>query len=481
MLKGLKNFNLPEVEEKVLKFWRENKIFEKSLAKRKGKKPFRFYEGPPYANGQPGIHHVLARVFKDAVLRYKSMQGYFVPRRAGWDTHGLPIELATEKELGIKSKNEIEKFGIDLFNQKAKASVWRYKPEWERLTERIGYWLDLKNAYITYENNYLESLWWIFKKIFEKGFLKQSYKVVPYCPRCQTPLSSHELGQPGVYKKTKDPSIYVKFKVKSRGYRSDDNAASRPKVKKNEFLLVWTTTPWTLPANVAVAVNPKLTYTKYKINGDYYWSYSTPPFKEGEKVEPIEKISGKKLIGLKYEPLYKSKSYKLKAKSYFLVLGADFVSTEEGTGLVHIAPAFGEDDFNLMKDRIAIKDIPVTVDEKGKVKAGFPGAGKFVKEADKDIIADLVKKNKIYASAVIEHEYPFCWRCGVALIYFSRLSWFIEMSRLRTELLAANKKINWIPAYLKDGRFGEWLKEAKDWAVSRERYWGAPLPIWKCG
>lgn len=467
MLKNLKNFNLPEIEEKVLKFWQENKIFEKSLENRRGQKPFRFYEGPPYANGRPGIHHVLARVFKDVVLRYKSMRGYFVPRRAGWDTHGLPIELATEKELGIKSKNEIEKFGIGLFNQKAKASVWKYKPEWEQLTERIGYWLDLKNAYITYENNYLESVWWIFKKIFDKGFLKQSYKVVPYCPRCQTPLSSHELGQPGVYKKTKDPSLYVKFKIQNL------------KSKINEYLLVWTTTPWTLPANVAVAVNPRLTYTKYKINSDYYWSYSTPPFKEGEKVEPVEKISGKKLIGLKYEPLYKTSNFKLPTFSY-QVYGADFVSTEEGTGLVHIAPAFGEDDFNLMKDRMAIKDIPVTVDEKGKVKNGFPGAGKFVKEADKDIIADLTKKNKIYASSVIEHEYPFCWRCGTALIYFSRLSWFIEMSRLREKLLSANKKINWIPAYLKEGRFGEWIKEAKDWAVSRERYWGAPLPIWKC-
>ncbi|MBI2591173.1 MAG: class I tRNA ligase family protein, partial [Candidatus Brennerbacteria bacterium] len=471
MLKNLKVFNLPEIEEKVLKFWQDNKIFEKSLIQRKGQKIFRFYEGPPYANGLPGIHHVLARIFKDAVLRYKSMRGYFVPRRAGWDTHGLPIELATEKELGIKSKNEIEKFGIGLFNQKAKASVWKYKPEWEQLTERIGYWLDLKNAYITYENNYLESLWWIFKKIYDKGLLKQSYKIVPYCPRCQTPLSSHELGQPGVYRKTKDPSVYVKFKISARGGSA---------LSGKEFLLVWTTTPWTLPANVAVAVNPKLTYTKYKIQGEYYWSYSVPPFKEGEKVEPIEKISGKKLIGLKYEPLYKNVKCQMSNVKCYSVLGADFVSTQEGTGLVHIAPAFGEDDFNLMKDVIGIGDIPVTVDEKGKVKTGFPGAGKFIKEADKEIIVDLIKKNKIYDSGVIEHEYPFCWRCGAPLIYFSRLSWFIEMSRLREKLLSANKKINWIPEYLKDGRFGEWLKEVKDWAVSRERYWGTPLPIWKC-
>lgn len=467
MLRNLKNFNLPEIEEKVLNFWKTNNIFDKSLKARKGRKRFIFYEGPPYANGRPGIHHVLARVFKDIITRYKSMAGFYVPRRAGWDTHGLPIELEAEKQLGIKSKKEIEKFGIALFNQKAKESVWQYKDEWEKMTERIGYWLDLKNAYITYENNYIESLWWIFSEISRRGFLKKSFKVVPYCSRCQTPLASHELGMPGVYKKVPDPSVYVKLKIKSR---------------KNEYLLVWTTTPWTLPANVAVAVNPKLTYTKYKIGGDYLWSYNPPPLNEGQNAEVVEKISGKKLLGLSYEPLYNPRA-KRKLQNVYKVLAADFVSTEEGTGLVHIAPAFGDDDFNLMQsvEKNFLWDaVPITVSDDGRVAKGYPGAGKFIKDADKDIIADLVKRKLLFSGGKIEHEYPFCWRCGTALLYFARRSWFIEMSRLRDKLAEANQKINWIPDHIKDGRFGEWIREAKDWAISRERYWGTPLPIWEC-
>ncbi len=468
MLKKLKQFNLPEIEEKVLKFWKENGIFQKSLKNREGQKSFRFFEGPPTANGRPGMHHVLGRAFKDIILRYKTMRGYYVPRRAGWDTHGLPVEIEVEKELGIKHKGEIEKFGIAEFNARAKASVWKYKSEWEKLTERVGFWLDFDNPYITYDKNYIESLWWILARIAEKGFLKKLYKIVPWCPRCQTPLSSHELGQPGAYRKTKDPSVYVKFKI-----------------KKNEYLLAWTTTPWTLPANLAVAINPQLTYTKYKIGNEYLWSHNPPPVVEGKEAEVVEKISGKKLIGISYEPLFKTSDKKL-AKDAYKVLGASFVSTEEGTGLVHIAPAFGEDDLKLWQDEHPelVKDIPVTVDDAGVVKksAGWriPGGGKFIKEADKDIIADLVKRELIYFTGTIEHEYPFCWRCSNPLIYFTRLSWFIEMSKLREELLAANAKINWIPQHIKDGRFGEWLKEIKDWAISRNRYWGTPLPIWEC-
>lgn len=466
MFEQKNGFNLPELEEKVLRFWKENKIFEKTLDLRRTKKakPFRFFEGPPTANGLPGIHHVLGRVFKDIILRYRTMRGFLVERRAGWDTHGLPVEIGVEKELGLKNKNEIEQFGIAEFNAKAKDSVWKYKTDWEKLTERIGFWLDMNHPYVTYDNSYIESLWWIFKKVFERGLLKQSYKVVPYCPRCQTPLSSHELGQPGVYKKTKDPSLFVAFKIAA-----------------NEYLLVWTTTPWTLPANVAVAVNPQLTYTKFKINGKYFWSYSVPPIKDGDAAEPVEKISGKKLIGTKYEPLYKIKNSKIASKIY-KVVGADFISTEDGTGLVHIAPAFGEDDFSLVKkeDLLNMVDIPVTADEQGKMKEGFPGVGKFVKQADKDILEDLEKRKLLYSLNNIEHEYPFCWRCSTPLLYFARLSWFIEMSRLRDELLAANKKINWVPESLKEGRFGEWLKEVKDWAVSRDRYWGTPLPFWEC-
>jgi len=459
MLKGLKQFNLPELEEKVLKFWKENGIIKKALDWRKKAKPFKFFEGPPTANGRPGLHHVLARAFKDIICRYKVMRGYFVLRRAGWDTHGLPVEIEVEKKLGLKNKQEIEKFGIAEFNAQAKSSVWIYKNDWEKLTERIGFWLDIEHPYITYDNSYIETLWWIFREVHKKGLLKKLYKVVPWCPRCQTPLSSHELGQPGAYKLTKDPSVYVKFRLKE----------GRLKKKGNEYLLVWTTTPWTLPANVAVAVNSQLTYTKYKVGDDYYWSYSAPPKVNGLEIEVAEKMSGKKLVGKKHDPLYPN-------EGGHEVIAAGFVSTEEGTGLVHIAPAFGEDDL-----RVAGKGkIPVTVDERGIVTANVPGKGKFIKEADGAIVADLKKRGLLYSQGTIEHEYPFCWRCANPLIYFARHSWFIEMSKLREEMLAANQKINWIPEHVKEGRFGEWLRELKDWSISRSRYWGTPLPIWEC-
>lgn len=473
MLKNLKEFKLPEIEEKVLELWRQNHIFERLLSNNKKNKTFRFYEGPPYANGRPAIHHVLSRVFKDIILRYKSMSGYYVPRRAGWDTHGLPIELAVEKALGIKNKSEIDKFGIALFNGKAREMIWQYLDLWEKFTERIGVWYDLKNAYVTCTNDYIESLWWIFNKIHKRGYLNESRKIVPYCPRCQTPLSSHELGQPGVYKLTADPSVYVKFLIKENKKSGKSKNKKADKIKS--YLLVWTTTPWTLPANVAVAVNTSLTYTKYKVGNEYLWSYNAPP-KLPENAEVAEKISGKKLVGLEYKPFYKNSKYKIRNTKYCRVVAADFVSTEDGTGLVHIAPAFGEDDFNLLSK----VDFPVTIDNEGKMLPGFPGAGKFIKQADKDIIEDLMKRNLVYLETKVEHEYPFCWRCSAPLIYFARKSWFLEVSRLRKKLLSENAKINWIPDYIKDGRFGEWLKDAKDWAISRDRYWGTPLPIWRC-
>ncbi|MDO8442919.1 MAG: class I tRNA ligase family protein [bacterium] len=468
MLRKLKEFKLSEVEEKVLKFWKENKIFEKSLTLRQaqGGKQYNFFEGPPTANGKPGIHHLEGRAFKDVMPRYKTMRGYFVPRKAGWDTHGLPVEIEIEKELGFKGKQDIEKFGIAEFNEKAKASVWKYKDEWERLTDRVAFWLDMKDPYVTYSNPYIESLWWVLKQIANKKLLVRSFKIVPWCPRCQTPLSSHELAQPGAYKKVSDPSIYIKFKLKG---------------KKNESLLVWTTTPWTLPANVAVAVNPQLTYTKYRVGKEFVWSYNPPPEKAGVEVEVIEKISGQRLIGLKYEPLYNVASAK-KEKSFYSVKSADFISTEDGTGMVHIAPAFGEDDFNLIKKEV--KDLaqkaPITIDERGIMAKGFPGAGKFVKQADKDIILDITERNILYSLGTVEHEYPHCWRCSNPLLYFAKFSWFIEMSKLRDKLLENNEKINWVPDHIKEGRFGEWLREIKDWAISRDRYWGTPLPIWKC-
>jgi isoleucyl-tRNA synthetase len=282
MLRGLKEFKLPEIEEKVLKFWKENQIFEKAQKLREGAKKYRFFEGPPTANGRPGIHHVLSRSFKDVMPRFKTMRGFFVRRKAGWDTHGLPVEIEVEKELGLKNKQEIEKFGIAEFNEKAKASVWKYQDEWEKLTDRIGFWLDLKNPYVTYKPEYVESLWWVFKQIADRNLLTQSFKIVPYCPRCQTPLSQAELGQPGVYKKVKDPSVYVKFELKTKN----------SKRKTKEYLLVWTTTPWTLPSNVAVAVNPELTYTKYKIGKEYVWSFNAPPVEVGTEIEVVEKVSG---------------------------------------------------------------------------------------------------------------------------------------------------------------------------------------------
>lgn len=471
MLNENTEFSLPEVEKKVLEFWKRDKIFEKSLSKRKGKKEFVFYEGPPTANGQPGIHHVLARSFKDIILRYKTMRGFYVPRRAGWDTHGLPVEVGIEKELGIKNKRDLEKFGINLFNEKAKESVWKYKDEWERLTERMGYWLDMKNPYVTYENSYIESLWWVFKAIADRGFLKEKRKVIPYCSRCQTALASHEIAQPGVYKKVPDPSVYVKLQILDAGH-------------KNEYILIWTTTPWTLPSNMFVAVGADLTYTKYKVGGDYIWSYSVPPTtqdKNGKEIfaEAVEKISGSKLVGLSYKPLFEVAGQDV--QKMFKVLPAGFISTEDGTGFVHIAPAFGEEDFQLVAEHYPDIELLTTINDEGKVIAGLPGEGKFIKEADADISADLVNRGLMFSSGKIEHEYPFCWRCGSPLIYFARRSWFLEVSRLRSKLSAENEKIAWVPEHIKEGRFGEWLKEAKDWNISRERYWGTPLPIWRCG
>lgn len=476
MFRKLEQFSLPEIEEKVLQFWKTHQIFQKSVEARKGNgKKFVFFEGPPTANGRPGIHHVLARSFKDIIPRYKTMQGYYVPRRAGWDTHGLPVEIEVEKELGLKQKADIEKFGIAEFNGRAKDLIWKYRTEWEQLTERMGFWIDTKNPYVTYDNSYIESLWWLFGEINKRGYLKKLLKTVPWCFRCQTPLSSHELGQPGAYKLTKDPAVYVKFKIKGQS----------AKVKTPEYLLAWTTTPWTLPGNLAVAVNPKLTYTKFEVKeeatgkSEYLWAFNPPPSHTGFTVTVVEKMSGKKLVGVKYEPLFKLKEANALARKtkIYQVWGGEFVTTEDGSGMVHIAPSFGEEDFKLM----GVKEgLPITIDDKARVIKGFPGAGKYIKEADNDIIADLKKRGLLYHSGTLEHEYPYCWRCSNPLIYMVRESWFIEMSKLREKMMRNNEQINWIPGHIKDGRFGEWLKDLKDWAISRNRYWGTPLPIWEC-
>ncbi len=449
---------MPKKEEEILDFWRKKDIFQKSLEKRKGNERFVFYEGPPFANGLPGIHHLLARAFKDIVLRYKTMKGFFVGRRAGWDTHGLPTEMAAEKKLGIKTKKDIEKIGIEKFIKESRENVFNYKKEWEEFSERIGFWLDFEKAYITCDKEYIETLWWILKQIWDKGLLYQDYKVAPYCSRCGTSLSSHEVAQG--YKKVTENSITVKFELKEEG---------------ETYLLVWTTTPWTLPGNVALAVNPDIDYIKFSLKG-YEGTYicSKKKFEDypADKVKIIEKLRGKDLIGKKYASLYEN-------EAPYIIVGADFVSVEEGTGIVHIAPAFGEDDMSTAREN----ELPIlmTVDEEGKMATeGYPWKGVFVKKADSLIVEDLKKRNLLFAEEDYEHDYPFCWRCKTPLLYYAKNSWFIKVSEIREKLLQNSKKINWVPSHVKEGRFGEWLKDIKDWNLSRERYWGTPLPIWEC-
>jgi len=465
----------PEKEEKIIKFWKRQKIFEKSLLQRKKAKRFIFFEGPPYANGKPGVHHLLARAFKDIILRYKTMQGFFVERKAGWDTHGLPTELAAEKSLGIKNKSDIEKVGLKKFLKECKKNIFSFKKEWEEFTERIAYWVDLKNAYITCSNDYIETLWWIIKKFWQKGLFYKSKKVVPWCPHCQTSLSSHELAQG--YKKIKENSIYLKLRIKEPKKELGLN--------EDSYLLVWTTTPWTLPANLAVAINPDFDYVLARHNGDYVVLSAQKAekiFKKQNAYEVVKRIKGEKLIGLKYEPLYKIPLKNGIEEKMYRVLAADFVSLDEGTGLVHIAPAFGVEDFELVISRRLIKpeEIPLTVNEDGTMKKGIIGQGKFVKDADEIIIADLKKRNLLFLEELYEHDYPFCWRCHWPLLYYLHSSWFVAVSKVKNQLIKNNSEINWVPWYLKTGRFGKWLEEAKDWNFSRERYWGAPLPVWEC-
>jgi isoleucyl-tRNA synthetase len=466
-------------ELNILEFWRQNNIFEQSIKNREGHPDFIFYEGPPTANGRPGIHHVLARSFKDIICRYKTMRGFRVIRKAGWDTHGLPVELEVEKKLGFKNKNDIEKYGISKFNQKAKESVWEYKEEWEKLTERMAYWIDTKNPYITFDNNYIETIWWLLKKTNEKGLLYKSYKVLPYCPRCGTPLSSHEVAQG--YETVQDPSIYIKFQI----LEPLSSILDQLKIKNLElkiFLLVWTTTPWTLIANVAVAVDKNLDYKIFKVNNEYLISYKELPDNQGELVGTIK---GEDLIGLEYKPLYEVPNNLIVSDGKrYQVVGANFISTEEGTGLVHIAPAFGEDDMNL-KNQENLSMIK-HVDDKGYIidapQEVIEVKGKFFKDADEIIFNDLKNRNILYWGDLkgTTHEYPFCWRCHTPLLYFAFEAWYIKMSQLKENLIKNNELINWVPEHIKEGRFGQWLKDIKDWAISRNRYWGTPLPVWEC-
>ncbi|HPT68101.1 MAG TPA: isoleucine--tRNA ligase [Bacillota bacterium] len=450
-------------EEEILSYWSRENMQERSVTEREGAPRFIFYEGPPTANGKPGIHHVLARTLKDSVCRYKTMQGYQVYRKAGWDTHGLPVEIEVEKQLGISSKPEIEKYGIEPFNQKCRESVFTYEKEWRRMTERIGYWLDMDNPYITLDNNYIESVWWILKRYFDEGLIYEGHKIMPYCSRCGTPLASHEVSLG--YKDETIDSIYVKMRV--------DGA-------ENEYFLVWTTTPWTLPSNVALAVHPEYTYVRARRPDDdnvYILVKDRVAVVLGGNVEILEELKGSDLIGTGYEQLLPFMS--VPGDNAFKVYGAEFVSTEDGTGIVHIAPAFGEDDYQLGRRY----DLPFLqpVDQEGKFTPEIkPWAGQFVREADPDIIKHLKAEGKLFSKERLTHSYPYCWRCDTPLLYYGRKSWYIATTKYKDRLLANNEKIKWFPEHVGKGRFGNWLENLIDWSLSRDRYWGTPLNIWRC-
>ncbi len=476
--------SFPELEERVLARWRERDVFARSLAAREGAEVWSFYEGPPTANGKPGSHHVLARVFKDVYPRYRSMCGYRVPRKAGWDCHGLPVELEVEKQLGIGSKQEIEEYGIAEFNARCRESVFEYVEEWNRLTERIGFWIDLDDPYVTLENDYIESVWWSLKELWKKERLYEGHKVVPYCPRCGTALSSHEVALG--YEDVEDPSIYVRFPLLGEDGTAPDG----------ESLLVWTTTPWTLPGNVAVAVAPDVTYVRAKVDGEVLILAEALVEKVlGEEVEIVgERFPGSELVGRAYDgPVFAladggPSPIRRDVAPAFRILAGDFVTTEDGTGLVHIAPAFGEDDYavaaaNGLFDPTDHSSLYNPVRPDGSFDdrvAGFEG--RFVKdpEVTAALIADLASRGLLFREQVYEHAYPHCWRCGTPLLYYAKSSWYVATSQARDELLANNEAIGWHPEHIKHGRFGKWLENNVDWALSRDRYWGTPLPIWEC-
>ena len=453
------NMNFVEREKNIEKFWEDNEIFKKSMEHRKEGETYTFYDGPPTANGKPHIGHVLTRVIKDMIPRYRTMKGCMVPRKAGWDTHGLPVELEVEKMLGLDGKEQIEEYGLEPFINHCKESVWKYKGMWEDFSGTVGFWADMDNPYVTYHDDFIESEWWALKQIWDKGLLYKGYKIVPYCPRCGTPLSSHEVAQG--YKDVKERSAIARFKVKG----------------EDAYILAWTTTPWTLPSNVALCVNPNETYVKVK-SGEYTYYMAEALLDKvlGEgNYEILEHYTGKELEYKEYEPLFPF--VELKKKAYYVTCDT-YVTLTDGTGVVHIAPAFGEDDSKVGR----AYDLPFLqlVDEKGEMTKETPWAGTFCKKADKEVLADLEKRGLLFDAPVFEHSYPHCWRCDTPLIYYARESWFIKMTAVKEDLIRNNNTINWIPESIGKGRFGDWLENVQDWGISRNRYWGTPLNVWEC-
>ena len=465
------DLNFVDREREVEKFWKDEDIFMKSMEIRKDGPIYTFYDGPPTANGKPHIGHVLTRVIKDMIPRYRTMKGYYVPRKAGWDTHGLPVELEVEKKLGLDGKDQIEEYGLEPFIGECKESVWKYKGMWEKFSGQVGFWADMDDPYVTYHDDFIESEWWALKQIYDKGLLYKGFKIVPYCPRCGTPLSSHEVAQG--YKAVKERSAIARFQVKG---------------EENKYILAWTTTPWTLPSNVALCVNPDEEYCEVKTADGYDYIMAKALLEKvlgGEDAptspyEIIKTCSGSELCGIEYVPLFEcsaAEAEKQHKKAHYIVADG-YVTMEDGTGVVHIAPAFGEDDARVGR----ANDLPLVqfVDDKGHMTEQTPVAGLFVKDADPEILKDLDRRGLLFSAPKFEHDYPFCWRCDTPLIYYARESWFIKVTEVKDQMIENNKKINWIPQNIGTGRFGEWLNNIQDWAVSRNRYWGTPLNIWEC-
>ena len=497
--------SFPEIDARVLQHWKDRDVFRRSQSERPDALRFMLYDGPPTANGSPGIHHVLARIFKDVICRYRTMKGYQVWRKGGWDTHGLPVELGIEQELGFSSKREIEEYGIEEFNRKCRESVFRYVKEWETMTDRIGFWVDMDDPYVTLENDYIESGWWILKTLWDRGLLYQGMRGTPHCPRCVTSLSSHELAL-GYQEDTPDPSVFVKFRVDPAA----DGGPSLPDAlnagDSPVYLLAWTTTPWTLPGNTALAVDADAQYSVVELESDrgperlVLASALLDANLKREDYRFIAALPGRELEGVGYSPLYDPVEYGSEVRQFTRrnlldggeftsldpssgvstrVVAADFVSMEDGTGIVHIAPAFGDEDLGLGREKEL--NFVQPVDLQGVITGDYPFAGKFVKDADPEIMADLEERGLLHRRDIYRHTYPFCWRCDTPLLYYAKSSWYIRTSALKDDLVDGNSRINWYPDHIKEGRFGEWLRNNVDWAISRERYWGTPIPIWQCG